>query len=267
MADIVTGQNGTIDEFIGDAVLALFGAPIAREDDAERAVACALQMQLAMREVNEENRANGYPELEMGIAVNTGECVVGNIGSQKRAKYGVVGSHVNLTGRIESYTVGGQILISQATALAVGDALRLGDELQLGAKGFKEPVKVYELLGLGGSHGLELPQRSEEMRSLIREIPIQIEVIEGKHVSGSSVPGKLLSLSMREALVGAETPIERLANLRIRFTGLNGVIIPGDLYAKVTSGTAGERHYTLRFTSVPEEIKSFLRSTLANEVA
>ena len=267
MADIVTGQNGTIDEFIGDAVLALFGAPIARENDAERAVACALQMQLAMREVNEENRANGYPELEMGIAVNTGECVVGNIGSQKRAKYGVVGSHVNLTGRIESYTVGGQILISQATATAVGSALKLGDELQLGAKGFKEPVTVYELLGLGGNYGLELPERSEELRSLIRLIPIQIEVIEGKHVSGNTIPGKLLSLSLREATIGSEKPIERLANLRIRFTGLNGVIIPGDLYAKVTSGAAGDEHYTLRFTSVPEEIKSFLRSTLANDIA
>jgi adenylate cyclase len=268
MADIVTGHNGTIDEFIGDAVLALFGAPIAREDDAERAVACALQMQLAMREVNEENRRNGYPELEMGIAVNTGECVVGNIGSQKRAKYGVVGSHVNLTGRIESYTVGGQILISKATALAVASDLKLGEELQLGAKGFKEPVTVYELLGLGGQHGLELPARGEELRPLIREIPIQLEVIEGKHVSGKTIPGTLRSLSMREATISSERPVERLSNLRIRFTGLNGVIIPGDLYAKVTSSGdgEGEHRYTLRFTSVPEEIKSFLRSTLANDL-
>jgi class 3 adenylate cyclase len=271
MAEIVTSHNGTIDEFIGDAILALFGAPIAREDDAERAVACALQMQLAMREVNEENRRFGYPELEMGIAVNTGECVVGNIGSQKRAKYGVVGSHVNLTGRIESYTVGGQILISRSTALAVRDGgggeLKLGDELQLGAKGFKEPVTVHDLLGVGGKYRLELPERSGEMRPLIREIPLQIEPIEGKHVSEESVPGRLLSLSMREATVASEKPMERLANLRIRFTGLNGVIIPGDLYAKVTSVAAGEGRYTVRFTSVPEEIKSFLRSTLANDVA
>ena len=264
MAEIVTAYNGTIDEFIGDAILALFGAPIHREDDAERAVVCALQMQLAMREVNDENRKNGFPELEMGIALNTGECVVGNIGSQKRAKYGVVGSHVNLTGRIESYTVGGQILISKATADAVGAELKLGDELQLGAKGFREPVKVCELLGIGGRHNLVLPARSEELRCLVREIPIAIDVIEGKHVAGESTEGKLVALSMGEAAISAAKALERLSNLRLRLTGLNGVIIPGDLYAKVTA--CEESRYVLRFTSVPEEIKSFLRSTLANEV-
>jgi class 3 adenylate cyclase len=265
MAEIVTGHNGTIDEFIGDAILALFGAPIHRADDAERAVVCALQMQLAMREVNEENRKNGFPELEMGIALNTGECVVGNIGSQKRAKYGVVGSHVNLTGRIESYTVGGQILISKATADAIGSELKLGDELQLGAKGFREPVTVYELLGIGGKHDLVLPARSEELRSLIREIPITIDIIEGKHLAGEPIEGKLVALSMGEAVVCSGKPLERLANLRLRFTGLNGVIIPGDLYAKVMGGE--ESRAVVRFTSVPEEIKSFLRSTLANDVA
>ncbi len=265
MAEIVTVENGTIDEFIGDAILALFGAPVHREDDAERAVVCALKMQLAMREVNEENRRNGFPELEMGIALNTGECVVGNIGSQKRAKYGVVGSHVNLTGRIESYTVGGQVLISKATADAVGSKLKLGDELQLGAKGFREPVVVYDLLGIEGEHQLVLPARSEELRPLVREIPIRIEVIEGKHVAGESAEGKLLALSMGEAAISANRLLERLANVRLRFTGLNGVIIPGDLYAKVTA--CEESRYVLRFTSVPEDIKSFLRSTLANEVA
>jgi adenylate cyclase len=265
MAEIVTTYNGTIDEFIGDAILALFGAPIHREDDAERAIVCALQMQLAMKEVNEENRRNGFPELEMGIAINTGECVVGNIGSQKRAKYGVVGSHVNLTGRIESYTVGGQILISKATADVVGAELKLGDELQLGAKGFREPVTVYELLGIGGGHNLELPARREDARSLVREIPLAIEVIEGKHVKGEAIEGKLVALSMGEAAVSASIPLARHANLRLRLTGLNGVIIPGDLYAKVTE--CQDSRYVLRFTSVPEEIKSFFRSTLASEVA
>ena len=98
MTDIITAHQGTIDEFIGDAILALFGAPIARDDDARRAAACALEMQLAMPAVNERNRGLGLPDLQMGIAVNTGEVVVGNVGSHKRAKYGVVGSPVNLAG-------------------------------------------------------------------------------------------------------------------------------------------------------------------------
>ena len=112
MTTVIQKYNGTIDEFIGDAILTIFGAPFQRPDDAERAVACALEMQLAMPRVNAWNAEHGLPELEMGIGINTGEVVVGNIGSRKRAKYGVVGSNVNLAGRIEGYTIGGQILIS-----------------------------------------------------------------------------------------------------------------------------------------------------------
>ena len=264
MADIVTQNNGTIDEFIGDAILAIFGAPVKREDDVDRALACALQMQLAMDEVNEANRENGFPDLEMGIALNTGECVVGNIGSQQRAKYGVVGSHVNLTGRIESYTVGGQILISRGTSEAAETELILGDELKLGAKGFKEPVTVYELTGMKGTYDLALPTRSEELRKLLREIPVHLAVLDGKHLKEDDVPGKFLSLSMDEAIISCEKELSKLANLRLRCTGLNRVIIPGDLYVKVTDVADGT--YTLRFTSVPEEIKSYLRSILANEV-
>ena len=131
-----------------------------------------------MKEVNEENKRNGFPELEMGIALNTGECVVGNIGSQKRAKYGVVGSHVNLTGRIESYTVGGQILISASTATALKGEVVLGDELKLGAKGFKEPVIVYDLLGMKGRFNLSLPKRTEELHALVRDIPTHLALLD-----------------------------------------------------------------------------------------
>lgn len=97
MTGIIFKYQGTIDEFIGDAILVIFGAPVLRDDDALRAVACALDMQLAMHEVNERNKAAGYPEVAMGIGINTGSAVVGNIGSRKRVKYGVVGSSVNLT--------------------------------------------------------------------------------------------------------------------------------------------------------------------------
>ena len=102
MVEVIQQYQGTIDEFIGDAIFILFGAPVQRDDDAERAVACAMAMQLAMAGVNAQNRAEGLPEVEMGIGIHTGEVVVGNIGSDKRTKYGVVGSHVNLTNRIES---------------------------------------------------------------------------------------------------------------------------------------------------------------------
>jgi adenylate cyclase len=106
MVEVIHGTGGTIDEIIGDAIFVLFGAPMVMPDAAQRAVRCALEMQKAMRGVNEHNFQMGWPEIEMGIGIHTGEVVVGNIGSTKRSKYGVVGRTVNLTARIESFTVG-----------------------------------------------------------------------------------------------------------------------------------------------------------------
>ncbi|OQY41773.1 MAG: cyclase, partial [Desulfobacteraceae bacterium 4572_87] len=97
MTEIVLKYQGTIDEFIGDAIFVIFGAPILRDNDAKRAVACAVEMQLAMTQVNAKCREKGYPEVHQGIGINSGQLVVGNIGSKKRMKYGVVGRNVNLT--------------------------------------------------------------------------------------------------------------------------------------------------------------------------
>ena len=119
MIEIIQKNGGTIDDIIGDAILVLFGAPVAMPDAAQRAVCCGLEMQKAMQEVNEYNFHKGWPEIEMGIALHTGEAVVGNIGSTKRSKYGVVGQPVNLTARIESFTVGGQVLVSPTLISAV----------------------------------------------------------------------------------------------------------------------------------------------------
>src|SRR5262249_59416544 len=102
-------------EFIGDAVFAVFGAPLDHPDHAERAAACAIAMQVAMTEVNARQASQGWPRLEMGIGLNTGEAVVGNIGSEKRTKYGVVGNTVNLAARVGAGTGGGEGLLGAST--------------------------------------------------------------------------------------------------------------------------------------------------------
>ena len=160
MTDIILKYQGTIDEFIGDGILVIFGAPFQRPDDARRAVACAVDMQLAMALVNDRNRQVGYPEVALGIGLNTGPMVVGNIGSKKRMKYGVVGRNVNLTARIESYTVGGQIFISENTLKACGDIVRLDSAMQVSPKGVKEPLTIYEVGGIAGDYQLFLPPRT-----------------------------------------------------------------------------------------------------------
>jgi adenylate cyclase len=152
MVPIIKQHQGTIDEIIGDAIFVIFGAPIWQEDDAQRAVACAIAMQLAMSAVNEQNREEDLPEVEMGIGIHTGPVVVGNVGSSERMKYGVVGSHVNLTSRIQSYSTGGQILISDTGRREVGPSLKTGTRMEVKAKGFERPVTVYEAMGIGAPH-------------------------------------------------------------------------------------------------------------------
>ena len=165
---------------------------MARPDDAERAGACAVAMQIAMEEVNAFNRREGLPEVEMGIAVNTGEVIVGNIGSQTRAKYGVVGTHVNLAGRIEGFTVGGQVLVSESTVDKAGGSLAVGERVTFQAKGFQEPVDVYDLRGVGGRARPPARARRPPASRCSPQLPVSVAVLEGKQMSDVTFEGTLL---------------------------------------------------------------------------
>jgi adenylate cyclase len=264
MATIILKHQGTIDEFIGDAVLAIFGAPISRDDDARRAVACAVDMQLAMEAVNRQNQEEGLPSVEMGIAINTGPVVVGNIGSQERTKYGVVGPTVNLTGRIESYTVGGQVLISDATLRDVGDdVVTLAGRMEIQAKGSKDPVVVWNLRGIEAGYGLHLRERAEALVALQPEITVRYALLEGKHVGGESHLGRLVRLSTLGGEIRFQTPLPPLSNIKLWLTGDDGLELPGDLYAKVMAEPSGEAAASpVHFTSMAPEAEAFLRRCL-----
>lgn len=147
MTDVILAHQGTIDEFIGDAILAVFGAPQRREDDADRAVSCALEMQAAMTEINRLNSAEGLPELSTAIAINTGAVIAGNIGSERRSKYGFVGHHMNLTARIESKTGGGKISISDSTLQKLQQDYKVGRSRKLKVRGIDQPVVVHQING------------------------------------------------------------------------------------------------------------------------
>src|SRR5215468_368363 len=264
MVPIIKKYQGTIDEFIGDAIFVLFGAPVWQENDAQRAVACAVAMQLAMDSINELNRADDLPEIEMGIGLHTGQVVVGNIGSPERTKYGVVGKHVNLTSRIQSYTVGGQILISDTTRQEVGRILKPGKQVEVKLKGIEHPVTIYEVLGIGGSYKLLLPDASEDLVSLADEILLRYEVVEASQTGGEMSKGALTKVSRKAAEVRLETPVATFSNLKMRLIGSKGEEMPGTLYGKVLGAASGEGEYfSIHFTSVSPEIETLLRALTA----
>lgn len=146
MTDIIMAHQGTIDEFIGDAILAVFGAPQHRDDDADRAVNCALEMQAAMVEINALNVAEGFPAIYTGIAINTGDVIAGNIGSERRSKYGFVGHPMNVTSRIEDVTRGGEILISDSTLKSLKGEFTVGRSEEINVKGIDETLLVHEII-------------------------------------------------------------------------------------------------------------------------
>jgi PAS domain S-box-containing protein len=148
MADVIMEYGGTIDEFQGDAILVIFGAPILAADDARRALACSIAMQGAMEEVNRRLSEEALPTVAMGIAVHTGEVVAGNIGSHRRAKYGVVGQAVNLVTEMEKRTAGGRISCSEETLREVGDFVECDEPTEIPFRGLAEPMKTFLVRGL-----------------------------------------------------------------------------------------------------------------------
>lgn len=263
MTEIITEFKGTIDEFIGDAILALFGAPIEREDDARRAVGCAVAMQRAMASVNEDLAERGLPTLEMGIGVNTGEVVVGNIGSTTRAKYGVVGSHVNLTARIESYTVGGQILISEGTLDAAGEGIEIGRTQAVSTKGFSEPISIYEVESIGEPYNLTVPRPETALNDLADPLPVKYAVLDGKHMTAELVEGRITALAQSFAFMETSAPPQELANLKLDMPTPDAPDQAlGDLYAKVVETRPDG--VLLRFTAVPEEVADAIRRVVAS---
>ena len=181
MVKIILDHHGTIIELLGDGMLVIFGAPIQRPNDAERAVACALAMQAAMAVVNAPHQTGGLPELEMGIGIHTGEVVVGHIGSSQRTKYGAVGTAINLAGRIESYTVGGQLLISEATQAEVSELIQIKRTFQVEPKGVRQPITLYDVTGITGDYAQCLPLEATELRSLSQPLAVTFNILEEKY--------------------------------------------------------------------------------------
>ncbi|MEW6386227.1 MAG: adenylate/guanylate cyclase domain-containing protein [Thermodesulfobacteriota bacterium] len=265
MIEILTDHRAVIDEIIGDGILAFFGAPEPMADHPVRAVACALAMQAAMDEVNALNHADGLPHLEMGVAVNTGEVVVGNIGSERRTKYSVVGAQVNLASRIEAYAVGGQVLIGPATYKRVADLIEVGETMEVGMKGVPGKTTLYEVQGIGEPYNIYLKEKYETLTPLSEKINLHLQRISEKIIVGRIDTAWVTQLSETTATVILAGELGEWEDVRLRLLDKNENEVPGKVYGKVTSVKPGEgnlREAQIRFTSVSPEIYQFIRQAL-----
>ena len=263
MVDIVLQYNGTINEFIGDALLVIFGAPQEMPDRVEKAIACSIEMQNAMATVNSENRQLGLPELEMGIGLNEAVVTVGNIGSSKRSKYTVIGSGVNMASRIESYTVGGQILISETVYEKAKDILKIDGKMVVSPKGADKNLTIYEVGGIGGIYNLALTVTDGHLTHLEKEISIQYTALLGKHSGDSNKQGSIRGLSNRSCELRLAEPLETGANLKLNIIHANHEINTCNFYGKVVrilDPAAGI--VRVSFTALPPRLTGYFQAVI-----
>jgi len=222
---IVQKHKGTILEFIGDAIVAVFGAPLESDSGDLDAVSCAIEMQCAMEKVNVYNTSNGFPDMEMGIGIHTGEAVLGNIGSEKKAKYDIIGKNVNLASRIETYTVGGQILVSQVVKDNLGSALKLRGELEILPKGVSAAIKIYDV---SACEKYKMPDNTQHFVSLERLVDIQLQIIDGKFASTEKIAARIIEKSEKQIKIISDTQFKKSMNVKF-------LIDSDEVFAKVVS--------------------------------
>jgi len=265
MIEILLDNRAVIDEILGDGILAFFGAPEPMADHPGRAVACALQMQAAMDDINAANAADGLPHLEMGIGVNTGTVVVGNIGSERRTKYSVVGSHVNFASRMEAYALAGQVLISPSTYSRLKDLVEVGDAIRVEMKGMPEPATLYNVRGIGGVYDLRLPDRSDRPLLLSEKINVLVACLQDKIVTGTPGRGWITHLCDTAATVALAEKIQEWEDVRLTLLDASQQEIPGHIYGKVTMvkpTTPDLFEAAISFTSVSPEVYQILRQAV-----
>jgi adenylate cyclase len=149
LTEVVFKHHGTLDKFIGDCIMAFYGAPIATGNDAVNAVRSALEMRRVFNDLKEQWGVGG-PELGLAIGINTGDAIVGNIGSDRRMEYTVIGDTVNVAARLQDKATAGQILVGEGTyvkaAGELGDRLVSKAPVEMPVKGREKPLRVYEVV-------------------------------------------------------------------------------------------------------------------------
>lgn len=254
MTEVIQKHKGTIIEFIGDGIMAIFGAPHYYDEHASEAIAAAVEMQYTMKEINAWNEERGYPVLEMGIGLNFGEVIVGNIGSEKRTKYGITGKEVNICGRIESFTVGGEVLISDSIKNECPYNLTIAETREVVPKGAKKPMMVYKVVGIGKPYDISCVTESEELQDLKEPLDVCFYRLNEKNILANDLPCKIIKISTKNCILYTDEQLDKYDNIVIN--------LPDCLYGKIIKKE--DKEYTVRFTSCPkgfnEEVKRLVGS-------
>ncbi|MGB3404045.1 MAG: adenylate/guanylate cyclase domain-containing protein [Microcoleaceae cyanobacterium] len=256
MSKVITDYGGIINQLMGDGMLIFFNSIFSSEDHATRGVACAVAMQLEMEKVNCILNELGFPKLEMGIGLNTGDAAIGNIGSEERTEYTAIGCEVNLAFHIEACTTGGEIFISESLKQAtLPTRLKLQKHKNITVKGFRESQKIYKILGIGQPYNLYLPVKKYRLLPLNYKLSIQYSILRDKQDSNFLYQGDIVRLSLDEAEIKLPpNPViylpETHTNIKLYLQQNNTYNSEGS-YAKVIGSSKSKSTFKIRFTYRP----------------
>ena len=251
MSRVIVRHGGMVDKFMGDSIMALFGAETSERDDVRRAVACAVSMQIAMVGLNAGHKEAGMPPIFMGIGVNTGLVMAGLFGSEIYSVFTVVGDEVNLASRIEAVSLRGQVLISEGTFERCGDYVTADEPMTVYVKGKALPIGFREVLGIP-SLGLAVPR--QELRRSPRveaRLAFSYHLVENK-VVGEKRQGTTLDIGYHGLLARVPTRLAEHSEMRIELPLPLVDHVARGIYARVVKATErnGMSLAAIEFTAI-----------------
>lgn len=256
MSKVITHYGGMINKLMGDGLLIFFNSTFSTEDHATRGVACAIAMQLEMEKVNCILNELGFPKLEMGIGLNTGDAVIGNMGSEELTEYTAIGCEVNLAFHIEACTTGGDVFISESIKNATSPTiLKLNRHKNITVKGFRDSLKIYKLRGIGQPYNLYLPIDKNRLLPVNYKLSIQYSLLRDKQDSNILYQGDLVRLSEDEAEIKLHPNSliflpEINTNIKLYLQQDHTYNSEGS-YAKVIRSSKSKLTFKIRFTYRP----------------
>ena len=258
MSEIIFRHRGIIDKFMGDSILVLFDATGEGDDGVRQALSCAVDMQNSMEELNREHKGQGLPDMYFGIGINTGRVMSAMLGGDLYSEYTVIGDEVNLASRIESFSLRGQVLISQSTFERSRGFVKTGDPMDVFVKGKSKPVVLREVLEIPTLS--KVVPRQDVRRSPRVEVtlPITYRLVENETVIPEVHPGRVLDIGYYGILAEVDRALPQFTELVLALDlPLVGKRV-ADLYGKVVKTIPrGDMTWVgIEFSSMSTEVRA-----------
>ena len=256
MSESIVRHQGTIDKFTGDSIMAIFfGTAEAPNDHVRRALACAVDMQIAMQALNGRNKHLDLPELYMGIGVNTGSVMAGLVGDELYSAYALIGEDVSLASRIEAFSLRGQVLISEATHAIAKDLVHAGEAMEVYVKGKSERMVVRELLAIPALGKVVPRQEIRRSPRIPVTLPLSYQMVRNKIVLPQRQQAMVVDIGYHGVCARLQEAPALFSEMKLEFDLPLVMHHLSELYARVVThpGKAGDGLAGLEFTSLSAE--------------